>query len=568
MRKLIPLLCALSTLTLYPASQASAEDHSVILLSQSDRTVYDMDPASGKVINHVQLEGVPANAVFSWDEQWLFVSVPDQGYISMVDLRTFKEVSRLTRPEFKATSSSTGTLDALATTPDYQKLYVSVPGGIEVFNQQLLAYNPEYKQPEQKIPLPGKDGQYMLVHGPSNKLYYAFRKDNQVAVIDTKTDKVLKIIPVKGGPTDVTFFFGGEAWVTAADGSISIIDTNKDEVVKTIETGGKGDGRIAVAPDQRFIAATHEGSGTVSILQPVTKEVVATLNIGAGPMSPAFAPNGGGVYRGYGAGENSATYPFTVQLYVAGQSGVTMVDLEKMTVSGHQDVGKGNAAALIHYTYPDAFVPPREGTATRILETDSFTLYNNAMFAYDTSGLHEHRTDMSGIVIGTGIEKIGCWSPECPKDAVRHRGLGDEPYEYHENDAATFTGVPRGTLHEEQGVSPSPRRIVIFMLKNNYYRQQHLKETSDFAKKPGFTSLAGESPRTWQWRLTLTPGRPVQFPKGDYAFVYLGGGLLRETQDGVPEMVHRLYGDPEVNLAGKTVEAISNPVPVIVVEFR
>jgi hypothetical protein len=33
-------------------------------------------------------------------------------------------------------------------------------------------------------------------------------------------------------------------------------------------------------------------------------------------------------------------------------------------------------------------------------------------------------------------------------------------------------------------------------------------------------------------------------------------------------MVHRLHGDPEVNLAGKTVEAISNPVPVIVVEFR
>ena len=159
-----------------------------------------------------------------------------------------------------------------------------------MFNQQLLAYNPEYEQPEQKISLPGKDGQYMLVHGPSNKLYYAFRKDNQVAVIDTKTDKVLKIIPVKGGPTDVTFFFGGEAWVTASDGSISIIDTNKDEVVKTIETGGKGDGRITISPDQRYIAVTHADSGTVSILQPVTKDVLANLNIGAGRCRRSLRP--------------------------------------------------------------------------------------------------------------------------------------------------------------------------------------------------------------------------------------------------------------------------------------
>jgi YVTN family beta-propeller protein len=566
MRKLTSLLCALCTL-LYPATRASAEDHTVLLLSQSDRTVYDMDPASGKVINQVQLGGAPTGAVFSFDEQSLFVSVPDQGYISIIDLHTFKEVSRLTKPEFKSASSSVAVPDALATTPDYQKLYVSVPGGLEVFNQQLLVENPEYKQPEEKISLPGKDGQYMLVHGPSNKLYYAFRKDNQVAVIDTKTDKVLKIIPVKGGPTDVTFVVGGEAWVTATDGSVSIIDTDKDEVVKTIETGGKGNGRITVAPDLRFIAATHEGSGTVSILQPMTKEVMSTVDIGKGLLSPIFAPAGGGVYHGYGNTENESQYPPTDQLYVAGQSGVSIVDLEKMTVSARQEVGKGDADALIHYTYPDAFVPPREGTATRILETDSFSLFNNAMFAYDFSGVHEHRTDMSAVVIGQGIEKIGCWTPDCPQRAIPTRGMGG-PYEYHENDAGTYSGVPRGTLHEEEGISPSPRRMVIFMVKNNYYRQQHPKENSDFANKPGFKKLPGNTPRTWMYTLILNPGHPVHFPKTDYAFVYLGGGLIRETHAGVPEMVHRLYGDWEVDPTEKTVEAVSNPLSVVVVEFR
>ena len=105
MRKTILWLCALSILMLYPAVRVFAEDHSLILLSQSDRTVYDMDPVSGKIINQIQLGGVPTSAVFSWDEQWLFVAVPDQGYISIVDLHTFKETSKLIKPEFKAASS-------------------------------------------------------------------------------------------------------------------------------------------------------------------------------------------------------------------------------------------------------------------------------------------------------------------------------------------------------------------------------------------------------------------------------------------------------------------------------
>jgi YVTN family beta-propeller protein len=536
------------------------------VLSQGDHAVYDMDPVTGKVLRQVQLSGAPTAAVYSWDEQALFVSVPDQGYVSIVDLRTFKEASRLAKPEFKGTSSSVAVLDALATTPDYQKLYVSVPGGLQVFNQQLLVKNPEYKQPEVKISLPGKDGQYMLVHGPSNKLYYAFRKDNQVAVIDTKTDKVLKLIPVKGGPTDITLFAGGEAWVTASDGSISIIDVNKDEVVKTFETGGKGDGRITVAHDLRYIAATHEG--TVSILHPMTKAVVGTVQIaGGGSLSPAFAPIGGGVYRGYGSGDTTAPpYPPTRQLYVAGSSGVSIVDLDKMAVSARQEFGKGDLRALIHYTYPDAFAPPREGTATRLLETDSFTLFNNAMFQYDFSSLHEHREDMHAVVTGQGVVKVGCWTPDCPASAARSRSIGG-PYEYHQNEVGTFTGVPRGTLHVEEGTSASPRRMVIFMLKNNYYRQQQPKAKSEFEGKPGFKRLAGVPPRSWMWSVTLVPGQPVHFPKGDYAFVYMGGGLLRETHDGVPEMVKRLYGDPEVDPREKTVEALSNPVPIIVIEF-
>ncbi len=265
--------------------------------------------------------------------------MPDQGYISVINVHTFKELSRFAKPEFKSAANSTGLPDALATTPDYKKLYVSVPGGLEVFDQHLLVLDPEYKQPDKKISLPGTDGQHMLVHGPTNKLYYTFRRENQVVVIDTNTDTVLKTIAVKGGPTDVAFNFGGEAWVTAADGSISIIDTDKDEVVKTIDTGGKGAGRITVAPDVRYIAASHDDSGDVTILQPVTKAIVGTLKVEKGPLSVAFAPAGHGV-------TNFEMKNPTNQLYVTTQSGLAIADLDKMTVGTSQKIGQNITSEL------------------------------------------------------------------------------------------------------------------------------------------------------------------------------------------------------------------------------
>jgi YVTN family beta-propeller protein len=559
MRRVIYMLCALCVLMFYPAANASAEEHTVIVLSQGDRTVYDVDQDSGKVLNQVQLAGVPTEAVFSWDERSLFVSVPDQGYISIINVATFKEASRLTKPEFKRAANSPGFPDALATTPDYGKLYVSVPGGVEVFDQHLLVYNPDYKQPDKKISLPGADGQHMLVQGPTNKLYYAFRRDNQVAVIDTNTDTVVKTIPVKGGPTDVTFFVGGEAWVTAADGSVSIIDTNKDEVVKTIDTGGKGPGQITVAHDLRYIAVSHDDSGDVTILQPVTKEVVGTAKIEKGPLSMAFAP------AGHGTMSFTIKFP-TNQLYVTGPSGLSILDLDKMTAAAPLKIGQNDAKALIHYTYSEAFTPPREGTSVRIMENDSFTLFNNAMFEYDVSPIHEHRTDMIAVIVGAGIAKIGCWDPKCPEEAIR-LGAGGLPYNYTPSEVGQFTGVPRGTLHEEEGASPSPRRMVIFMPKNNYYRQLDPKKTSDFAGKPGITQLAN-NPRAWLWSTVLMPGQPIQFPKGDFAIVYIAGGLIRETHNGVPEITNKLFSSWELDPSEKTVEAVSNRTRIVIIEFK
>ncbi len=572
MQRVILLVSTLCALILFPAVSAYAEHHSVIVLSKDDRSIYDMDPATGKVLNKLQFESAPTDAVFSWDEQSLFVSVPDSGYIAVVNLPTFKEASRLSGPEFKRGAGGGGMVDVLATTPDYRKLYVSVPGGLEVFDQQLLVFSPEYKQPVKKIALTGMDGQHMLVHGPSNKLYYTFEKDNQVAVIDTMTDKVVKMVPVKGGPTDVTFFFGGEAWVTAADGSVSIIDISKDEVVKTIATSGKGYSRFAIAHDIRYIAATHDDTGDVTVFQPMAKEVAGTIKASKGPLSVGFAPAGIGTNPGYRDGDKPIyKYPPTTQMYIVGQSTVSNVDLEKMAVSGTHSVGQNLTDAVIHYTYPNSFGDgtPRDETASRTMDNDTFIYYNNAMAANDVSPIHEHREDMVGIHIGQGTAKVGCWSPKCPPDNS-DAGRPPDQYNYGLARVGDFTAEPHGELHMEEGASQSPRRMAIFMMKNNYFRFTNPKKKSSFEGMPGF-ALNINMARAWLWNVYLEPGKPIHLPKTDYAILYLGGGLVKETHNGVPSITHHLFSEADYDPTDKTIEAVGtygNRIKVVIVEFK
>ena len=562
MKRIAFLLCLW---IFYPAASTFAEVHSLVVLSQDDHSVYDMNPMTGQVLKQCQLDGAPREAHFSWNEQYLFVSVPDAGEVAIVDVKTFKQIGKIENAEFKKpVGGALGTPLGLAASSDGSKLYIGVEGGLLVYEQQLLIYNPEVQQTPKKIAVTPKDGQYFKVQGTTEKLYYPARKDNQVVVVDTKTDTVLKTIPVQGGPMDVVFLPGDEVWVDAADGSISIIDSSKDVVKQVIQTGGKGVGRIAVASDIRYVATTHKDSGDVTILQPMTKEVVKTVATGAGASSPAFAPK---------TESKGAYLPApTDTLYVSdeGDSDVAVVDLTTMSVSHRQKVGKGLIGDLIHYTYGPGFSSPRESTDQRLLETDLFTVTTYRMYLYDVSPVHEHREDMVGVWIATGVAKNGCWDPSCPPEAS-NTGVGTPDYHLPYNNGyrlvSTIMHQRRGALHQEEGGSPSPPMSIMFAMKNNYYRQTQPPPLPDIMQ-PGFRKI-DDIPRDVAYETTIWPGsKPVVLPKGDFAVVYLGGGLMRVVRDGKPEIVHHYYGDWAVESYAHTIEALTNPVEMVIVEFK
>jgi YVTN family beta-propeller protein len=329
-------LAAVCVLAGLAAAAASAQDHTLVVLSHSNHTVYALDPATGRIAHEFVTDDQPHEAAISADGSTIFASVPAASYVTILDARTFKEQGRIQTAYFKRTPqarragrdgappgppNTSASPHGMGLNSDGSKLYIGVenadvPG--------IVVYDTKAGKVLKKIDLLLQGGHYLQVQPRTDKLYYPHRNDNRVVVVDTKTDRVVKIIPVEGGPVGVAFAPNGEVWLHEdGDGSVTVVDSKTDEVVKVIQTGGTGAGRMAVSADGRFAASTHSTSEDVAIVDAASKAVVATVKIGKGPGFPMFSP------------DNRKLYVLN-----SGMGDVAVIDLTTMTVTARHKVGK------------------------------------------------------------------------------------------------------------------------------------------------------------------------------------------------------------------------------------
>jgi DNA-binding beta-propeller fold protein YncE len=289
-------------LLLLAASPAAAQDYTVIALSHTDNMVSEHEPMTGRVLNRFVVPGewfgeVHEGAI-SPDGTTMYVSVPYSKYVVVLDLDTFTEKGRIesehfSRPEMmrsfaRGVKRTTTTADphGVALNNDGSKLYITVEfaevPGVVVYD---LGAGRTIKKIDTVVP-----ANYLWVQPGTDKLYVPTRAD-RVLVIDTKTDTILKVIPVQGAPNGVDFAPNGEVWVNGnADGSVTVIDSATDTVVRVIQTTGKGTGRVAVSPDGRLAAATQ--GPQVSIIDARAKTILATLKTTeSGQGFPLFSPD-------------------------------------------------------------------------------------------------------------------------------------------------------------------------------------------------------------------------------------------------------------------------------------
>ena len=309
----------------------SAGTHTLVVLSHNDHTAYELDPATGKILQSFKAIEQPHEGVVSADGKTVFVAVPNGPVVSILDAATFKETSRIETPLFTRTPRRSANAAAnappqtsasphgVALTNDGSKLYIGlenadVPG--------VVVYDVKARKVLKKIDLLLSGGHYLAIQPGTDKLYYPHRNDDRVVVLDTKTDRVLKVIAVKGGPVGVAFRPNGEVWLHEdGDGSVTVI-SSADEVAAVIPTGGKGAGRIAVSPNGAFAASTHSGSGDVALIDTTTRQVVASVPLGKGPGFPLFSPDSSTLY-----------------VMNAGEGDVAVIDVAGRKVTARHKVG-------------------------------------------------------------------------------------------------------------------------------------------------------------------------------------------------------------------------------------
>ncbi len=324
------------------STAVEAQQHTIIALSHSDFTAYELDAVDGRIVHRFVAENQPHEAVVSPDGRTLFAAVPQGPHVVIVDLETWREKGKIETPYFsrppvertgrggQTTVNTSASPHGVALNRDGSKLYI----GVETSHVPgIVVYDVTAGRVIKKIDLLLEGGHFLAIDHRTDKLYYPHRNDDRVVVIDTRTDQILKIIRVEGGPVGVAFTPGGEAWVHSDnDGSVAVIDMSRDEVVDVIRTEGRGPGRIAVSPDGRYAASTHGETQDVAIIDTRTRAVVATVPLGRGPGFPLFSPA-------------------SDKLYVmnSGEGDVVVIDLRTMAEEARYDVGVNPFGGTIRY---------------------------------------------------------------------------------------------------------------------------------------------------------------------------------------------------------------------------
>ena len=223
---------------------------------------YIIDVATLTLIKEVPVDFAPEHLAFSPDGRYYYQGNPDGDSVSVIDMTSLTEIKRIR-----------GFAEPLniTFTPDGTKAYVGNYGAhwvgvIDVKRHELLkkihvgtvpdiaALDPERYLGEIKgisnVSI-GNDGRY---------LYAADGDLGIVSVIDSRDDKVVKVIRVGADPWRAYMGHRGKYAVVANNGdeSVSFIDTDKKEVVATLESGPDMMG-INFAAHKAFVISSSSG---------------------------------------------------------------------------------------------------------------------------------------------------------------------------------------------------------------------------------------------------------------------------------------------------------------------
>ena len=126
-----------------------------------------------------------------------------------------------------------------------------------------------------------------------SRYYISDEGKSTLDVVDAKSLKVIKSIPLTGHPNNISIAKDGRrvyVAIAVAPGSVDVIDTVSMERVKTIPVKGAVHNTY-VTPDGKYVVAGSIASKTFTIIEAATETVAWALEMDLGIRPMAFAAN-------------------------------------------------------------------------------------------------------------------------------------------------------------------------------------------------------------------------------------------------------------------------------------
>ena len=117
-------------------------------------------------------------------------------------------------------------------------------------------------------------------------------KADGVAVVDTKTLKVVKIHEAGSDPEQFDLAKDGRLYVANEDvATATVLDTKTGKIIARVAVGREPEG-VRVSPDGRWTLVTNESDNSISVIDTKTLKEVKHVIVGKRPRDVAFTPDG------------------------------------------------------------------------------------------------------------------------------------------------------------------------------------------------------------------------------------------------------------------------------------
>ena len=125
------------------------------------------------------------------------------------------------------------------------------------------------------------------------RIYVSNEADSTLDVVDVKTLKVMKKVPLSGHPNNMAVSKDGKrvyVGIIEAPGGVDVIDTVAFQRVKTLPTKGSIHNAY-VTPDGKYVVAGSIAGKTINVFDTATEHPAFTVDMDLGVRPMAFATN-------------------------------------------------------------------------------------------------------------------------------------------------------------------------------------------------------------------------------------------------------------------------------------